>query len=300
LSSQAHTPTLLLGPTDAPLVVFNVDATVNAVARWDAGFLTWPRLGVIGGRMNLTASDAFRPRMARAGNTLVFAWIEGIGTTQIAVRRHHLDTGEWEVGAFVPGPTNPFDIDLALDSGGLVVIAYSDGALGSRLHALRETASGDWTSLGEIGVRPSNAPNVLEFGVHVDAADVIRIAWLEGSINYYLQVAQFDGAVWSPLPGRSETRFLQSSLPVRSLSVNRSPSLFAFAYALDISATDSQVGVQQLTSSALTAVGSSLTTTHPRVGHLSLTMAAESRATLTQSELDASGVYRLVVRRHVP
>lgn len=295
---------LALDPAGAPLLIFNMDLQDVVVARWTGS--QWDGLPastppVPPQRMNLTAGGGSRVQIARRGNTLVAAWIEA---QQIAMRRYDFVTNQWGSGAFVPGPTNPFDIDLALDSNGLAVIAWSDGLLGSRLQAIRETGPGTWTPLGaDIGVRPVFAPMVVEFGIHVDTNNAIRIVWLEGDTNYHLSLAQFDGAAWTPLPGRPETLYFASGLPVRSLSVNRNPALFAFAYEWDTnqSTSDGLVAVRQLVGGQLAIVGSLESTIHPRVGHLSLAMSEADRATIAQSEFTpADMTYRLVIRRHVP
>ena len=282
---------LVLDAGGAPVIVYTRDDEFIVAERWNGS--DW---NLLSGRLN-GAGSGRRPRLALAGNTLVFAWIEA---GQVALRRYRLDAREWGAAAFVPGPLNPFDIDLAVDASGLAVIAYSDGVLGSTLRALREGPAGTWTTLGaEIGARPFNAPNVVEFGVHVDVAGAVRIAWVEGSGNHYLRVAQFDGAGWSPVPGRAQTLLVQSGFPVR-LDVNRSTAIFAFAYALDNGATDSTVSVQQLTATGLAPVGDPASTTHPRVGRLGLAMTQAERPTLAQSQLDSTSTHRLAVRRHVP
>lgn len=294
---------LVIDPAGDPVIVFNVELEQIWVARWNGSTFDLLRDGAGSARLNLTANNASRPRMARAGNTLVLAWKEA---NQIALRRYNLDTRQFDAGAFVPGPTNPFDIDLALDSNGLAVIAWSwfDLSLGERLQAIRETGPGTWTPLGgDIGVRPFLAPLVVEFGIHVDTNDAIRIVWLEGDTNHHLSLAQFDGAAWTPLPGRPETLYFISGFPVRSLSVNRNPALFAFAFEWDQhqSSIDSLVAVRQLVGGQLTMVGSVEYTIHPRVGHLSLAMNEADRATIAQSEYTpADMTYRLVIRRHVP
>lgn len=292
---------LVIDPAGNPVIVFNVESQQIWAARWNGSVFEFLRDGAGSERLNLTANDASRPRVARAGNTLVLAWMEA---NQIALRRYNLDTRQFDAGGFVPGPTNPFDIDLALDSNGLAVIAWSDGLLGTRLQAIRETSPGTWSALGtEIGVRPTIGPNVTEFGVHVDTSNVIRIVWVDGDTNYFVNAAQFDGANWVALPGRPGFLFAQSGPPLRSLSVNRSPTVFAFAYAMDRGggSADSFITVQQFVGGGLTSVGSELQTTHPQVGHLSLAMIDVDRAFLAQSQFSSVDMmYRLAIRRHVP
>lgn len=299
---SAYSPNLLLDATGAAIVAFNIDLQDNAVARWNAVTLQWDLLS---SRTNLTIGNASSVRMARSGNTLVLAWLEA---NQIAVRRYDLSAGQWDTGAFVPNVINPSDIDLALDSSGLAVLGYSTGPLNTRLHAIRETGPGAWAALGgEIGTRPASGPLVMQFGIHVDTSNTVRIVWVDGDTNFTLSGAQFDGANWVALPGRgNNVVFGASQFDLRALSVNRNPALFAFAYAWDTSDADdtnSDVFVQQLLPDGMTQVGSTLTTTHPRVGHLSLAMNEADRATLAQSQYTpatAPELYRLFIRRHAP
>jgi hypothetical protein len=280
---------VVIDPTGAPIIVYNIDGEFNVAERWNGSDWT-----LLSGRLNLGASAAHRPRVAIAGNTLVVAWIEA---GQVAIRRLDLTTSQWDAGVWVPGPNNPLDIDLAVDAGGLAVIAYSEGLLGSTLYAVRQINASAWTSLGEIGTRPSTAP-VLEFGVHLGVFNLVRVVWIEDTGNFFLRAAQFDGTTWTPLTGLPETRIVQSSLRLRSLSVNRGLSPFAFAYALD-TAAGSDVGVHDVTPSGLVPVGPVITS-HPRVGQLSLAMTQPNQATLAQSQRDATGTFRLAVRRHTP
>lgn len=298
-TTAARDVRLVVDAGDAPVIVFTLGGSDIVLARW-----TGAGWNMLSSRANLTTGSATRPRIARFGSTLVLAWIEA---GQLVVRRHDLATGQWDAGAFVPGIVNPFDLDLALDSNGRAIVAWSEGLLGRTLRASRETDSGTWAPLGgDIGTRPVPGPQVMEFGVHVDASDVVRIAWIDGDANYYLQLAQFNGTNWGPLPGRTGTLFSQSSgqTPIRTLSVNRDRTLFAFAYAMDRGVNaESVVAVQQLKTGGLTPVGPDFQTIHPRVGHLSLAMRGPDSATLTQSQFTSSGGtdrYALAVRRHVP
>ncbi len=303
---NATSPNLVVDSADVPIMIFAVDLSEIWVARWNANAVSWELLRPDPGnpqlaRLNLTASPASRPRMVRSGNTLIAAWIEN---GRIAVRRYDLLAQQWDAGAFIPTPTNPFDIDLAVDQNGRAVVAWSDGLLGARLQATRETAPGTWVALGgEIGTRPPSASMVLEFGVHVDTANTIRIAWVEGDANYFVQLAQFNGTNWVPLPGRPETRFQQSADRVRALSVNNEPALFAFAYAVDRpgGTGESFIVVQQLLSTGLASVGSEFQTTHPQIGALDFSMLAEHAATMGQSQATLGGPtpFRLAVRRHL-
>lgn len=297
---------MALDPTGAPLLIFNKDLQDVMVVRWSGS--QWDGLPpsttpVPPQRMNLTAAGGSRVQIARRGNTLVAAWIEA---QQIAMRRYDFVTNQWDSGAFVPGPTNPFDIDLALDTNGLAVIAWTDGLLGSRLHAIRETGPGAWTPLGgDIGVRPATSEMVMEFGIHVDTSNAIRLVWLEGDNGYYVSVAQFDGAAWGPLPGHTNMAYFFHPYPVRSLSVNRNPALFAFAFEWDQNDTviNGLIATRQLVGGQLTMVGRLESTIHPRVGHLSLAMNEADRATIAQSEYtpeDTVAPFKLVIRRHVP
>jgi Divergent InlB B-repeat domain len=292
---------LVLDANGTPFMVFNMDLDANDVVRWDGTqWLT------VNSRLNLTSNTGSRPRIARAGNTLVAAWIE---SARIAVRRYHLDTQQWDAGSYTPEPNagainGPLDIDLAVDSNGLAVIAYSAGATGGVLRAQRETSPGTWVNMGgDIGVRPATGPMVRELGVHVDANDVARVAWVEGDTEYFVSLAQFDGTNWVALPGRAGLQFLQSTQPVRSLSVNRSGPLFAFAYSVDANAQESDVVVQQLGAGGLTSVGTTFSTRHPQVGDLSLAMSAADSATLAESEFtpaDTVEPYKLAIRRVAP
>ncbi|HUM11847.1 MAG TPA: fibronectin type III domain-containing protein [Myxococcaceae bacterium] len=303
---SATSADLLLDPGGAPILAFNADNADSYVARWDGS--QW---GIISPQpLRLGTSDTRRPRIVRSGNTLIAAWIEG---ARIAVRRYDLVTQQWDAGSFTPDPdgssviAGPRDLDLAVDSGGLALVAYSVGATAGVLRVARETSPGSWTALGgDVGIRPGTAPTVQEFGLHVDGSDVVRIAWVEGTVNYFVRLAQFDGVNWGPLPGRIETWFLQSSLPVRSLGVNRNRALFAFAYALDRTnpdPTQSDVVVQQWVGNTLVSVGTAFATQHPRVGSLSLAMNEANKATLLQSQYTTTGGvdrYTLLVRRHRP
>jgi alpha-tubulin suppressor-like RCC1 family protein len=305
LTWSATSADLLLDPVGVPILAYNADNADSYVARWDGS--QW-RI-VSPQPFRLGANDTRRPRIVRSGNTLIAAWIEG---ARIAVRRYDLATQQWDAGSFTPDPdgssaiAGPRDLDLAVDSGGLAVVAYSVGATAGVLRVARETSPGVWTALGgDVGIRPGTAPTVQEFGLHVDSSDVVRIAWVEGTVNYFVQLAQFDGVNWGPLPGRIETRFFQSSPPVRSLSVNRNRALFAFAYAVDRDPdpTQSDVVVQQWVGNALVSVGTAFATQHPRVGSLSLAMNEANKATLLQSQYTTTGGvdrYTLLVRRHQP
>jgi Divergent InlB B-repeat domain len=303
-SWSATSVDLLLDASGNPLMAFNVDLDANVVVQWTG--VQWQTLS---SRLNLTANAGSRPRIVRAGNTLVAAWIDG---ARIAVRRYALDTQQWDAGAFTPDPdgaaiNSPLDIDLAVDSNGLAVLAYSVGATGGTLRALRETSPGVWSALGgDIGVRPPTGPTVLALGVHVDSSDVVRLVWAEGSTNYFLSGAEFDGTNWIALPGQAQPQLLQSARPLRALGVNRSSPLFAFAYAIDTAGSsppESDVFVRQLASGALTDVGGSPSVVQPRVGALSIAINTTDEATLVQSQstpADVAEPYKLAVRRYVP
>jgi hypothetical protein len=295
---SASDPSLVLDAAGAPVIAFSMDDRDNALYRWNPATQSWDS---VSDRFNISVAAADRPRIARSGNTLVLAWLEA---QQIAVRRYDLATGQWQPGAFIPGPTNPADLDLALDSSGLAIVAYTEGPLTSRLLAVRETSPGAWTPLGgEVGVRPGTGPLVLQLGVHVDSADIVRLVWVNGSQNYTLSGASFDGAAWQPLPGKPANLALAvSAWPLRALSVNRDRALFAFAYAWDTTDTgiQSDVFVEQLEGGTLIPVGP-LSTRHAQVGSLSLAMSARDRATLVQSHFENNPArpYWLAVRRHL-
>jgi hypothetical protein len=296
-SDSSFSPQIAIDGQGRAVISFNSNLDANKLALRESG--AFP---LVSGRYNLGPAPATRPHMAIAGDTAVLAWIEA---QQIAVRRFNLVTMEFDTGAFIPNLDNPFDLDLAVDSNGLAVIAWTDGVLGTRLHAIRETAPGTWTRLGgDIGDRPATGPMVLELGVHVDTSDVIRLVWVNGDTNWTLSGAFFDGTNWLALPGKPANMALAiSAFPLRTLSVNRNRALFAFAYAWDTSAqgVESDVFVQQWVNGVLTQVGPTLSTRHPRVGHLSLAMNAPGNATVTQSQFTtADATYRLSVRRHMP
>lgn len=296
---SAYEAELVLDDADRPIVAFTNSDSI-AVVRLDGQSFTF-----LSERTNIESHPGMQPQLARSGNTLVVAWVEG---SRIVVRRHDLITGQWDNGVSVPNTQNARQLDLALDSAGRGVIASSFGSLGSELRVSREMADGSWVPLGgPVGERPPDAPMVVAFGLHIDAADLVRIVWTEGDFNEpiaYLSAAFFDGADWTSLFGAGFIQTIRRDFAVpRALSVNRSgPFAFAFAIETTLPAPiNNLVEVYELPGGVLTPIGSFLA--QPGTGYLSLAMQQPGRPTLAQSiatTQNPSEPFTLRVLRHIP
>lgn len=168
---------LALDAADQPVLAMLVNLNDIAVAHWDPNAGQAGQWDLVGRRIN-RGSAGRSPQIAVAGvpgqQTLIVAWEEA---ERIVVRRYAIATGTWDAAAVVPTTGNVRSVRMMLDAGGAPVIAYWSDTL----NVIRETAPGVWTALGgAITNTPTDGTGAARFGVHVNAAGVVTVAWLEG------------------------------------------------------------------------------------------------------------------------
>jgi len=235
---------MALDASDQPILATLADLDDVRVDHWIEANGNWHALSA---RVNGSGGQARSPQIGIAGNqpgdqTVIVAWVEN---ERIGVRRYSMASQSWNATDYLAGVTGVRSVRMMLDSRGMPVLAYWSGTL----NVIRETAPGVWSSLGgAINNEPTDVDGAASFGVHVDAGDAVRVAWVEGIRTsgagpWSIYARRFDGANWVSAFTNNATGFVfNAGQPAErvfptALGVARNPSVFAFAAAWDLFAT---------------------------------------------------------------
>lgn len=308
---------MALDASDQPILATLTDLGDVRVDQWSEVLRDWLPLS---SRVNVSSGGVRSPQIGITGTlpgnqTVIVALVEA---GQIVVRRYSTATQSWDAHAFIAGIANVRSVRMMLDRNGAPVIAYWTGTL----NVIRETAPGVWTPLGgEITTKPTDDFTANAFGVHVDAADTVRVAWVEGvraqsSCNcpWAIYARRFDGANWVSASTNNNTGFVFNELSPQgafrafptSLVVARNPSVFAFATAWDLLATgNSEVRVVRVAANGLLEedpVPIAENGLYRRATNVSLVMQDADRPVVTSSHYEPTVMppYVLQVRREFP
>jgi PKD repeat protein len=205
-TSSARESALVIGADGQPIVAWIESARVR-VARWTGA--SW---NFIGDDLSIDTTDSFPLsgiQLERDGDDLVAAWIETLPgapfpSVQLAVKRHDAAAGTWS-GDYVPNVDNPSQLRMALDPGGMPIIAYVSRELTGNdraLQVVRRSATG-WAPVGgDVGPVPpfiNSTARVYGFDIRVDAGGAPHVF---GSVNGTTLFAyRHDPMGWQPLTG---------------------------------------------------------------------------------------------------
>lgn len=172
------------------------DKAGNPVATTSFSFTTAAEWAAMGGELDESSTAySMHPSVAAAGGEIYVAFKEN---NTIYVKVWNSDLGSWElVGSAIAATNDNKYLDLALDSSGAPVLAYSDS---NGISVYRWNGS-DWEQLGSTISEGAN-PQYLDFAVGSND-DMAVIWWNYEAPQWQLFVASWDesSSSWGPLGG---------------------------------------------------------------------------------------------------